>query len=340
MWCLLAGVVCSTAFAPYGFADFLRGDVNQDGKVSIADVLFIHRYLFLGDRVPACKDSADANDDGRIRIDDQIVMLNAVFSGTAVIPEPYPLPGEDATADELDCATYEVVAAGATDDVIRVGSATAAPGAEVLIPIYVTTKSVPVEAFQLAIEADPFIFELEDGSGMDFSGTVIEEVCERGYPDYAIATSDEDTECILVASMFSFMEVSQIPASEEEQLLLYLVGSVPEETPDGTVIQLYPTNGPDGEGVGEHGVMNELAYRGEAAYAAVLPQRLEGGALHVKNLDSVDFIRADAAGNEQFPGYVALGLPHLVDRLFDPLRTGITGRVLPVDRPQQFAVWR
>jgi hypothetical protein len=82
---------------------FIRGEVNGDGKVDIADALRILGYLFLGAPLPACPDAADADDDGTIDITDAILLLGHLFLGAGPLPPPGPECGADPTADLLSC---------------------------------------------------------------------------------------------------------------------------------------------------------------------------------------------------------------------------------------------
>ncbi len=83
---------------------FIRGDVNMDGLVDIADVIFHLDYTFLSGPLPACMDAGDANDDGVSDISDAIFLLYWFFLDGPGPWIPFPNPGEDFTADNLDCA--------------------------------------------------------------------------------------------------------------------------------------------------------------------------------------------------------------------------------------------
>ena len=50
-----------------------------------------------------CADASDVNDDGRISISDAIYLLNDLFKGGPAIPSPFPGVGVDLTLDNLDC---------------------------------------------------------------------------------------------------------------------------------------------------------------------------------------------------------------------------------------------
>ncbi|MFQ5653506.1 MAG: hypothetical protein ACE5GW_02100 [Planctomycetota bacterium] len=87
---------------------FIRGDVNANGVMNIADPVFLLSVLFVpGAPQPTCDDAADANDDGSVNIADAISILQALFvPGTPPLPAPHPGCGTDPTADPLDCAAF------------------------------------------------------------------------------------------------------------------------------------------------------------------------------------------------------------------------------------------
>jgi len=84
---------------------FLRGDANRDGKVDIADPIFLLKYIFAHGPPPPCADAADANDDGVLTIADPIFSLMYLFGSGAVIRSPgASYPWFDPTPDALTCA--------------------------------------------------------------------------------------------------------------------------------------------------------------------------------------------------------------------------------------------
>ncbi|PCJ10979.1 MAG: hypothetical protein COB10_10375 [Planctomycetota bacterium] len=85
---------------------FIRGEVNGDGVVDIADVVFVLDYLFVGESDPGCQDAGDGNDDGAIDLADAITLLGFLFSGDAAPQAPFPECGIDPTADALECESY------------------------------------------------------------------------------------------------------------------------------------------------------------------------------------------------------------------------------------------
>lgn len=59
-------------------ADFIRGDVNGDGDVDIADAVCIVNHIVGKTNITFIKDAADANDDGDIDIADAVHIVNLV----------------------------------------------------------------------------------------------------------------------------------------------------------------------------------------------------------------------------------------------------------------------
>jgi len=83
---------------------FLRGDVNMDGVINMADANYLLAALFVaGSPQPPSQDAADANDSGSVEIADAMYILNYLFSNGPQPPAPFPAPGQDPTPDGLGC---------------------------------------------------------------------------------------------------------------------------------------------------------------------------------------------------------------------------------------------
>ena len=65
-----------------GGGDLIRGDVNGDGKVSIADVTTLINYLLTEDATGINVDAIDCNQDGNESIADVTALINYLLSGT------------------------------------------------------------------------------------------------------------------------------------------------------------------------------------------------------------------------------------------------------------------
>ena len=82
---------------------FLRGDANDDGKLSISDAITSLSYQFRGGLEPSCLKSLDTNDSGGINFSDATVLLNYLFSSGPSPSSPVLLCGLDRTPDSLGC---------------------------------------------------------------------------------------------------------------------------------------------------------------------------------------------------------------------------------------------
>lgn len=158
---LVTSLVLVLALAATGRGDveFLRGDVNQDGQVSISDAGAYDCILFCAGPPPPCEDAVDVDDNSVIDIVDMVVLLVHLYGDdpSMSIQPPFPSPGSDPTEDSLSCDSYTATPPPETDDVMRLGSVRAAPGEEVRIPLFVTAP-VEVEGLQAVIHYDPALF--------------------------------------------------------------------------------------------------------------------------------------------------------------------------------------
>ena len=75
---------------------FRRGDVDQDGRVNLADAIVLIRVV--AGRLPnlhLCDAAKDVNDDRAIDVTDAIVLLQWLFRSGPPPPEPFPDCGFD-----------------------------------------------------------------------------------------------------------------------------------------------------------------------------------------------------------------------------------------------------
>jgi len=86
---------------------FIRGDVNEDDKSDVSDVVATLGFLFRGQSVTDCRKTMDANDDGQTDIADAISLLVYLFRGGPAPPAPFPEKGTDPTPDGLPCPILE-----------------------------------------------------------------------------------------------------------------------------------------------------------------------------------------------------------------------------------------
>ena len=88
-----------------GATIFIRGDVNGDNTLNVADAITSLNFLFTGGSID-CESSADSNDDGTNNIADPIQLLAYLFSSGPEPPAPFPACGADPTPDTLGCESY------------------------------------------------------------------------------------------------------------------------------------------------------------------------------------------------------------------------------------------
>ena len=81
---------------------FRRGDVDQNGRIDIADTGLVLRYVFGRGAALACEDGADLDDDGRLGPLDGLLGLQKLFENGR-IAAPVEACGLDPTVDGLGC---------------------------------------------------------------------------------------------------------------------------------------------------------------------------------------------------------------------------------------------
>ena len=96
---------------------FLRGDVDRDSDVDLADAISLVQWVSIGAGGPiSCPDALDVNDNGAIDIADAVALFHALFGSgssgsgaTSMIAAPYPYPGIDPTTDgdPLSCVVHD-----------------------------------------------------------------------------------------------------------------------------------------------------------------------------------------------------------------------------------------
>ncbi len=76
---------------------FVRGRVNDDARVDLADAITLLSFLFSGGSAPEPREAGDVNDDGSIDLSDAVYLLDFLFRGRAAPPAPFPEPGPEPT---------------------------------------------------------------------------------------------------------------------------------------------------------------------------------------------------------------------------------------------------
>ena len=97
--------ILAAGLVPASADDFIRGDANGDGRVSISDAHALLKQVG-GNPALGCLDAGDADDDGVLSHRDNEWVMNVVF-GWPQLLDPWGTPGPDpSTTDELGCDAY------------------------------------------------------------------------------------------------------------------------------------------------------------------------------------------------------------------------------------------
>ncbi|MEC9476009.1 MAG: dockerin type I repeat-containing protein [Planctomycetota bacterium] len=91
--------------SPGAGVTFVRGDINGDDAVNIADAVAGLTYLFSAGPA-SCIDAVDTNDDGLANVADGVFLLSFLFSGGPAPSAPFPGCGSDPTNDALECDEF------------------------------------------------------------------------------------------------------------------------------------------------------------------------------------------------------------------------------------------
>jgi hypothetical protein len=102
---ILAGAGAASWCARAPATDFIRGDANGDGSLSIADAYTVFAHIYL-DRLPIeCAAAADARGDGGVNLGDLVTILSYLFLHGPEPAPPFPAMGPD-PEPVLPCASY------------------------------------------------------------------------------------------------------------------------------------------------------------------------------------------------------------------------------------------
>lgn len=74
---------------------FVRGEINGDGRIDIADPIRLLEFLFGGGNAPKPPEAGDANADGSTDLSDAVYLLDFLFLGRPPPPAPFPEAGPD-----------------------------------------------------------------------------------------------------------------------------------------------------------------------------------------------------------------------------------------------------
>ncbi len=100
-----AGSITAVAAPP---AEFIRGDVNEDGVVSVSDAVRLFEELFVGVAGGECSRAGDVNHDHQRDLGDVIFLLGAILLPTQTIDPPFPNCGFGGGMSPLPCTSVPV----------------------------------------------------------------------------------------------------------------------------------------------------------------------------------------------------------------------------------------
>jgi hypothetical protein len=72
---------CNADTLSFMVRTYLCGDADSDGKIDIADVVYLINYLFIDGPAPELLEAGDANCDGTVDIADVVYLINYLFIG-------------------------------------------------------------------------------------------------------------------------------------------------------------------------------------------------------------------------------------------------------------------
>jgi ferredoxin len=85
---------------------FIRGDANGDGKVQVADPVWIVSELFRNGPPTSCQAAADATGDGVYDVSDALFVIRYYFQNGPAPGEPFPACGPESVAIPLSCDAH------------------------------------------------------------------------------------------------------------------------------------------------------------------------------------------------------------------------------------------
>jgi hypothetical protein len=84
---VLFGFVFGFVSATANAVDLLRGDIDEDAKLTLTDAVGVLGFLFLAGPAPYCQPVADSNDDGVLNLTDPVRVLNHLFLAGPALPK-------------------------------------------------------------------------------------------------------------------------------------------------------------------------------------------------------------------------------------------------------------
>ncbi len=292
-------------------AEFIRGDVNMDGQVSLTDASMLGQFLFTTTYSPPCHDAADATDDDTFTVCDSVTIIKTLIGTSdwaASFPEPHLTPGPDPTGFKpvseicndnfesdapLGCRSAVIHPPSSSNDLIFIGDVLASPGETVLVPIQLTNE-IDVEGAQVIFKYNQELLEIDPEDAFSLENTYYQEAGVPHHPGAHIGI--HPSEGVATVGIGNLVAPSSVVGGGIEagsnHILAWLKVKVREDVTEGSVFELTPTNGENDEGVGPYKLKNEVFYPGGARYLSLIPQT-DLGIMKIVG-DQAFFIRGDS----------------------------------------------
>ena len=112
---------------PSAFADwpegvsrvFIRGDLNKDRAVTLADYQLLEMALLDEKAYSDCRDILDVDNSGMVNADDALFLRNYLFGGGPAPDHPFSRPGYDLQRDEISCGDVPTAFIGVAQEYLE-----------------------------------------------------------------------------------------------------------------------------------------------------------------------------------------------------------------------------
>ena len=224
---LLLALFCGFSLgAPGGQAApaFIRGDINGDGRVNLADSSYLLDALFLGAPAPGCLDAADVDDDGHVTAEDAAYLIQWLVrtSPNFVLRPPFPSPGADPTPEKTDlgCKDPGQLEPGGPVpgyEIHWLAPPAVNPGDQFTAKALATTGG-PIECFSIAYRIDrKYVASVSvDLKGTAFPSNLIGQITQAGHFRWKVLPSAKPGfDLLLVACVYALDPGQDAPRGGE-----------------------------------------------------------------------------------------------------------------------------
>ena len=302
-------------------ADFIRGDVNVDGRINWADVAAFAEISRPGITVRPfpCTDAADIDDDGRVRLDsvpvpegppivsDLNLLIEFLFRLRPLRvdfrpPLPFPDAGPDPTADVNDCRTgiREPPASSRSYSLIWETPERVESGNDFEIVLRITTAQA-VRGLSLAYLVDSSVLDI---GRVEIVGGLLDPVAKRQLEGsrffrWELADVDDPDSRLLMFAVnlvdegLRPLDAAPTRGSVRALPFLRISGVVRPDAPPGPRKVLRPYDGDYGDGLGVRiGGLRTGFVQGSGVETIDIPD-LSGAVFPVIDVGEIVFLRAD-----------------------------------------------